>query len=96
LTIDFQNENLIARRGDEILATVPDLITLVDAESAEPTTTEVVRYGLRVCVLGIPAPELLKTAAGLRVVGPAAFGYPGIPYQPLPGTYGAGRLLAAT
>ena len=44
MRIDFQNENLIARADDgEILAVVPDLICLVDEDSAEPITTEIVR-----------------------------------------------------
>jgi DUF917 family protein len=91
LTIDFQNENLIARsdRG-EILAVVPDLICLVDADTAEPITTEVVRYGLRVVVLGIPAPVELKTPEALTVVGPAAFGYNDVAFVPLDGRYGFG------
>ena len=91
LVIDFQNENLIARSGDgEILAVVPDLICLVDADTAEPVTTELLRYGLRVAVLGIPAPIELTTPAALAVVGPAAFGYPDVTFRPLPGTFGAG------
>ena len=91
LTIDFQNENLIARTADgDVLAVVPDLICLVDAETAEPVTTEVVRYGLRVVVLGIPAPEQLRTAEALAVVGPAAFGYVDVAYVPLSGLYGGG------
>ena len=89
LQIDFQNENLIARTGEgEILAVVPDLICLVDEDSAEPVTTEVVRYGLRVVIIGIPAPKMLKTAPALEVIGPAAFGYADVPYVPLPGRYG--------
>ena len=89
LRIDFQNENLIARTDEgEILAVVPDLICLADEDSAEPITTEIVRYGLRVVVLGIPAPEMLKTPESLAVVGPAAFGYAKVPYVPLPGTFG--------
>ncbi len=91
LRIDFQNENLIARTNDgEILAVVPDLICLVDEDSAEPITTEIVRYGLRVVVLGIPAPQMLKTPEALAVIGPAAFGYTDVLYEPLPGTYGTG------
>ncbi|CAF1316545.1 unnamed protein product, partial [Adineta ricciae] len=42
ITIDFQNENLVARCGDEILASVPDLITLVEQDSGEPLSTETV------------------------------------------------------
>ena len=91
LRIDFQNENLIARTNDgEILAVVPDLICLADEDSAEPITTEIVRYGLRVVVLGIPAPEMIKTEEALRVIGPEAFGYSGVPYVPLPGRFGEG------
>jgi DUF917 family protein len=89
LRIDFQNENLIARANDgEVLAVVPDLICLVDEDSAEPITTEIVRYGLRVVVLGIPAPDMLKTPEAIAVVGPAAFGYQDVSYVPLPGTFG--------
>ena len=68
---------------------VPDLICLVDQVTAEPVTTEVVRYGLRVAVLGIPAPAMLRTPAALAVVGPAAFGYHDVMYEPLPGVYGS-------
>jgi DUF917 family protein len=90
LKIDFQNENLVARTGDdEILAVVPDLICLVDEDTAEPITTEILRYGLRVVVVGIPAPELLKTPEALEVIGPAAFGYPEVQYKPLAGVFGA-------
>jgi DUF917 family protein len=88
LTIDFQNENLIARTGEgEILAVVPDLICIVDAETAEPITTELLRYGLRIEVLGIPAPEALKSDAAMRYVGPEAFGYKGVEFIPLPGHF---------
>src|SRR4051812_47490549 len=96
LLIDFQNENLIARTDDgEVLAVVPDLICLVDEDSAEPITTEIVRYGLRVVVLGIPAPEMLKTPEALAVIGPAAFGYQDVQYVPLPGVYGQARAESA-
>ncbi len=94
ITIDFQNENLIARdRNGEVLAVVPDLICLVDEESAAPITTEILRYGLRVAVLGIPAPEQLRTENALATVGPAAFGYRDVDVTPLPGRFGAGHAL---
>jgi DUF917 family protein len=94
LAIDFQNENLIARltggsAGERTLAVVPDLICIVDSETAAPITTEVLRYGLRVTVLGIPAPPLLRTERALAVVGPRAFGYD-VEYVPLAGEFGVG------
>lgn len=94
--IAFQNENLVMWAGngrERVLASVPDLISLVDAETGEPVTTEMVRFGLRVAALGMAAPAQLKTADALAVVGPAAFGYD-LPYRPLAGTYG-GALLPA-
>lgn len=91
LVIDFQNENLIARRDDgAILAVVPDLICVIDQDTGEPITTELLCYGLRVAVLGVPAHEMLKTPEALAVVGPAAFGYRDVPYAPLPGVYDDG------
>lgn len=81
-TIELQNEYLICRVDGEIVAIVPDLITLLDSERGLPITTEVVRYGMRVTVLGIPAPPQLTTEQALRYVGPQAFGY-NEEYKPL-------------
>ena len=74
LEIQFQNENLIARRGGELVAIVPDLICVVEAETCEPITTEKLRYGQRVRVLGISTPDLMRTPAALDTFGPQAFG----------------------
>ncbi len=85
LDIAFQNENLIARLDGEVVATVPDLITLVQLEDGEPIGTESLRYGLRVAVLAMPAPKELKTARALEFVGPGAFGYPDVAFAPMAG-----------
>lgn len=85
MDIVFQNENLIAWHNGEIVCTVPDLICILNLEDGEPIGTEMLRYGLRVAVLGLPAPKELKTARALEVVGPAAFGYPEITFQALEG-----------
>ena len=73
--LHFQNENLIAKISGNTVCTVPDLICIVDTERGEPITTELLRYGFRVSVLGLPAPELLTRPEALAVVGPKAFGY---------------------
>lgn len=75
LTLEFQNEHLIARQGQDILATVPDLISVLDLESGDPITTEGMRYGLRVVVLGIPCQPKWRTPKGLALAGPRYFGY---------------------
>ena len=82
MVIEFQNENLIARRDGQIVCTVPDLICAVATDVGEPVTTELMRYGLRVTILGFPAPELWTTPEGLAVAGPRAFGYE-VDYTPL-------------
>lgn len=73
-TIEFQNENLVAKRGGTLVALVPDLICVVDHETAEPITTEGLRYGQRVRVIGISTPEMMRTPAALETFGPPAFG----------------------
>jgi DUF917 family protein len=83
LEISFQNENLIAWLDDEPVVTVPDLICIVNGEDGEPITTELLRYGYRVAVLGIPCSPMLTTPEAVQVVGPAAFGYEDIDFVPL-------------
>ena len=75
MVIEFQNENLIARQDGEIVCTVPDLICAVATDLGEPITTELMRYGLRITIIGFPSPALWATPEGLAVVGPRAFGY---------------------
>ncbi|GEB46421.1 MULTISPECIES: DUF917 domain-containing protein [Microbacterium] len=74
LEVAFQNENLVARRDGELVAIVPDLICITDIESAEPITTEGLRYGQRVRVLGISTPDIMRTPGALAAFGPSAFG----------------------
>ena len=78
----FQNEHLIAIRDGEVLATVPDLITVFDADSGAPITTEDMRYGFRVVIAGVPCDRRWRTAEGLALVGPRYFGYE-IDYVPI-------------
>ncbi|GAV25957.1 hypothetical protein ciss_18900 [Carboxydothermus islandicus] len=75
MIIDFQNENLIARRNGKVVATVPDLICIVDAHTAAPITTEGLRYGQRVVVIGIPCDSKWRSEKGIATVGPRYFGY---------------------
>jgi DUF917 family protein len=82
LRLSFQNEFLLARRGDQVIASTPDLICVVDMETGEPITNEKMRFGLRVAVLGIPCDAAWRTPAGLELVGPRYFGYE-VDYLPL-------------
>lgn len=75
LSIDIQNEYLVATEGEARLVMVPDLICIVDSETGRPIGTEEQRYGLRVAVLAIPCSPLLRTGGSLARMGPRAFGY---------------------
>ncbi len=81
--IAIQNENLVLWIDGEPVVMVPDLIINLDLETGEPITTEVLRYGQRLAVVGLPAHDLLKTPQAMAVVGPSAFGYPELAFVPL-------------
>jgi DUF917 family protein len=82
LELTFQNEHLVARIGGRVRAIVPDLICVLDAETAEPITTEQLRYGQRVRVFAISTPPVMRSPEALAVFGPAAFGLEDA-YQPV-------------
>lgn len=74
MDIQFQNENLVAIQDGRVRAMVPDLITIMDRETADTITTERLKYGQRVKVVAAAAPAMLRDAQALSFVGPAAFG----------------------
>ena len=75
IQIEFQNENLVIRNEEGIVAMVPDLITVLDPHTGRAITTERLSYGQRVAVLVIPAPAIMKSSEALQVWGPRSFGY---------------------
>lgn len=82
LSVQFQNEFLVARVDGQVIASVPDLISMIDSETGEPVTTEELSYGSRVDVLGLPCAPQWRTEAGLELGGPAFFEYD-IEYIPI-------------
>jgi len=90
LKIPFKNENLLCKHivdGEErVVAGVPDLICVLDAQNGLALGTPEYKYGQRVLVLGITAaPQWTSTKRGLELGALPAFGYD-LPYEPL-GTY---------
>lgn len=73
--IEFQNEYLRFTHRGVTRAIVPDIVTILDLETATPFTAESLRYGQRVRIMGISAGDVLRTARALEVVGPRAFGF---------------------
>ncbi|EPE05645.1 hydantoinase [Ophiostoma piceae UAMH 11346] len=91
LWIPFVNENLIVEAtypsGEKkTLATVPDLIMVMDLLTGEAVGVPEYRYGLKVFVMIAAAhPLWTSTAHALSIAGPRAFGYD-IDFKPC-GTY---------
>ncbi len=73
--LDFQNEFSVGSENGEAIVMTPDLICVVDSISGEGIGTESIRYGQRVDVLVLPAPEKFLSPRGLELVGPRAFGF---------------------
>jgi DUF917 family protein len=89
LELTYKNEHLVARRNGAVIATCPDLITLVDRESSLGIGNPEFREGQRVAALGFRAPALWRRPAGLAVFEPRYFGYD-IDYVPIEERLGEG------
>ncbi|MEL6878054.1 MAG: DUF917 domain-containing protein [Pseudomonadota bacterium] len=74
-TTEIKNEHLVARRNGEIIATCPDLITVIDLETSDGIINPDYSEGQKVAVLGFRCDPLWRTEAGLSVFSPRYFGY---------------------
>ncbi|KAF7555309.1 hypothetical protein G7046_g6590 [Stylonectria norvegica] len=93
IKIPFKNENIAALKvhpgreeelQEDVLAIVPDLISVIDAQNGEAIGTPEYRYGLLVVVLGIAASDRWTgTERGIKIGGPEAFGFDHLKYAPL-------------
>ena len=73
-TVQIRNEYIVARINGKTVTLVPDLISILDRESGEPLTAEMLAYGQRVKVLGYGADPMLRRPESLAVMGPRQFG----------------------
>jgi DUF917 family protein len=80
--VDFQNEFLIAEVDGAPVATTPDLISMLDSETGAPVSAELLRFGLRVTVIGFPCHPQWRTPEGVALAGPRYFGYD-VDYAPV-------------
>ncbi|MEA1961028.1 MAG: DUF917 domain-containing protein [Bacillota bacterium] len=73
--VNFQNENLVAIKDGQVLVTTPDLVCMADLENVTPITTDGLKYGRRVLVIGLKCDDQWRTEKGIETVGPRYFGY---------------------
>lgn len=78
-----KNEHHIAWRNGDVVATSPDLITLVDAGTGLPRTNRDIAEGDHVAVVGMKVLDpVFRTPKGLDLLGPRHFGFD-IDYVPI-------------
>lgn len=75
LRLELQSEFLLVIEDGVVCAAVPDIICLLALDTGEPIASERLRYGQAVAVMAAPAPAVWRTASGLELAGPRAFGY---------------------
>jgi len=78
----FQNENMITWRDEKPYVTCPDIISVIDLKTGLPTTNDMIKPGGCLAIIGLKAVEFYRQPAGLKVLGPAYFGFD-IPYRPI-------------
>jgi DUF917 family protein len=76
LSIWFKNENHVVSLNDVPIATSPDLISVVDAESGEPYTNahKEITQASGLVVIVSPAPDRLKQSDALKFQEPNWYG----------------------
>lgn len=75
LRIAIKNEYLVVQQGQRVLASVPDLICILDLETSRPINSERLRFGQRVMVVAIGCPAHYRTERALARVAPRCFGF---------------------
>jgi uncharacterized protein len=79
----FQNEHHVLWCGGAVAATSPDIITAVDAESAEPISNTELEVGRRVAVIGFRAAPAYRSGPALAETAPAHYGFNDIAWTPI-------------
>lgn len=89
IKVPFKNENAFVEAAlpdgqTRILASVPDLIAVIDAETGAGLGTPEYKYGLKVVIIAIAAsPRWTETERGMELGGPGSMGFDSIQYVPI-------------
>lgn len=81
LRLELQSAFLLALEDGAVRAAVPDVISVLAADTGAPIAAQALRRGDRVAVLAAPADDVWQSGPGLAVAGPRVFGY-AVDYTP--------------
>lgn len=82
MVLDYRNEHLVARLNGQVVATCPDLITMIDNKTHEGVNNPDFENEQGVTVLAFQCDPLWRRPQGLAVFEPRYFGYD-LDYIPL-------------
>lgn len=71
----FKNENHISWKNEKPFVTSPDIIEVVELETAEPITNPSLQEGQNVAVIGVRARKQYTTKRGIELLGPSHYGF---------------------
>lgn len=78
----FKNENHVSWLNEEPYVTSPDMLNVVNRETAEPYANSQIAEGQHVAVIGLRAVEQFRSPKGIDILGPKHFGFD-IDYTPI-------------
>jgi DUF917 family protein len=86
----FQNENHISWKNGQPFVTSPDLLAVLNSQTAEPITNAALEKGMSVVVVGMAADPRYRSRVGLDSLGPRHFGFD-LEYRPIEEIMGVDR-----
>jgi hypothetical protein len=82
LKIWFKNENHLAWKNGSVIATSPDIISVVNLKTGEPIANPSLKEGDEVAAIGLKARPQFRNEKGIAILGPRYFGFD-IDYVPI-------------
>lgn len=75
LKIWFKNENHVAWKNGSVIATSPDIISVVNLKTGDPIVNPDLKEGDEVAVIGLKARPEFRNSKGISILGPKYFGF---------------------
>ena len=83
ISLWFRNEHMTVKRNNELIAIIPELISVLDLKTGKPILNPACEAGMEVAVLTFPAPKVWESEKGLAIFGPEYIGLKTDTYQNL-------------
>jgi len=75
LKIWFKNENHVAWKNNSVIATSPDIISVVDLKTGDPIANPNLKEGDEIAVIALKARPQFRNSKGIGILGPRHFGF---------------------